>query len=124
MPLNSGVFSDVRVEVARDVSVSSESVSKRELRAVVVEGALVLVADDLCVLCCEVALLLGSGAFLQICCGPTPARNATTRFCPLSPLPPQASCMGSTMDWSERMHDCEQSDAVKSLTAQPDISEV
>jgi hypothetical protein len=36
--------------------------------------------------CCVVVV----PALWQICCGPTPAKKATTRFCPSTPWPPHA----------------------------------
>lgn len=64
------------------------------------------------------------GALGHICSGPTPARNATTRFSPWTPWLPQALCIVGTNAKSALMQEVLQERDEKSLLEQPEIGDV
>lgn len=133
VPLNAGVRVRVRVDAALDVSTSKLSLctgSLVEVSVVICSVVLVGLGVGLGV---DIGLGVLSGAAVllhpplaasgQICSGPTFARNATTRFCPVTPCPPHADLIGPTMACSALTHVSVHCLVVKSGTPQPEICE-
>ena len=135
VPLKAGVRVRVGEDTggALDVSTSKLVLCTFELASVSLVGVVSVVLVGLGVgFGVGLGVLEGSGAALllpppldaafgHICSGPTFARKATTKFCPVTPCPPHASFMGPTMACSAFTHVSVQDCVVKSGMPQPEI---